>query len=353
MTSRHASLPLSLLDRANTIEGFTEAEVLKKVIARARRSEELGYSRFWVAEHHGVPGIAGSAPTLLMSAIAGATDRIRVGSGGVMLPNHQPLIVAEQTATLQALHPGRIDLGLGRSVGFTPAVRAALRRDKEAAQQFPEDLAELLGFLGGTGPFTARPQDHAVTPVFVLATGQGLRWAAEAGLAVVVGGPSLFQRSGQAGHEGLARYRRDFRPSPWFAEPYVIVSVNLAVGDTREAARDLVLPEAWALAQSRVKGEFRALEPITDIRARLRGEADAGPVTDRDRRRVEENLASGIHGSPEEMHAAVSSLVDFTGADELLVTGGMSDPAGQRRSDELVAGLFAGEGGHPSSGHGA
>lgn len=344
MTSHPAtSLPVSLLDRANTIEGTTEAEVLTGVIARAQRAEQLGYSRFWVAEHHGVPGIAGSAPTLLMSAIAGATDRIRVGSGGVMLPNHQPLVVAEQTATLQALFPGRIDLGLGRSVGFTPAVRSALRRDKEAAQQFPEDLAELLGFLGRTGPVTARPQDQAATPVFVLATGQGLRWAAEAGLAVVVGGPSLFQRGGQtgeAGHEGLARYRRDFRPSPWFAEPYVIVSANLAVAETREAARDLALPEAWALAQSRVKGEFRALEPVAAIRVRLRGEADDGPVTDRDRRRVEENLASGIHGTPDEVREAVRTLGDFTGADELLVTGGMSDPAGQRRSDELVAELF-------------
>ncbi|NUL47262.1 MsnO8 family LLM class oxidoreductase [Cellulosimicrobium funkei] len=340
MTSHSAiSLPVSLLDRANTVEGVSEAEVLQGVIARAQRAEELGYTRFWVAEHHGVPGIAGSAPTLLMTAIAAATDRLRVGAGGVMLPNHQPLVVAEQAATLQALFPGRIDLGLGRSVGFTPAVRAALRRDQEAAQLFPQDLAELLAFLGGTAPFTARPQDHAATPLFVLATGRGLRWAAEAGLAVVVGGPSLYQRRGETGHEGLARYRRDFRPSPWFAEPYVIVSANLAVADTREAARDLVLPEAWALAQTRVKGEFRALEPAGSIRARLRG--DAGTLSDRNRRRVEENLASGIHGTPDEVREAVESLVDFTRADELLVTGGMSDPAGQRRSDELVAGLFA------------
>ncbi|MFC4429170.1 MsnO8 family LLM class oxidoreductase [Citricoccus alkalitolerans] len=340
MTSHSATtLPVSLLDRANTVEGVSEAEVLQGVIARAQRAEELGYSRFWVAEHHGVPGIAGSAPTLLMSAIAAATDRLRVGSGGVMLPNHQPLVVAEQTATLQALFPGRIDLGLGRSVGFTPAVRTALRRDTDAVQQFPQDLAELLGFLRGTGRFTARPQDHAATPVFVLATGQGLRWAAEAGLAVVVGGPSLYQRHGRTEHESLALYRRDFRPSPWFAEPYVIVSANLAVADTREAARDLVLPEAWALAQTRVKGEFRALEPARAVRTKLSG--DAGSVTDRDRRRVQENLASGIYGTPGEVRAAVTSLVDFTGADELLVTGGMSDPAGQRRSDELVAGLFA------------
>lgn len=342
MTSRSLSgLPVSLLDRANSLAGLTEAEVLHGVVARARRAEALGYRRFWVAEHHGVPGIAGSAPTLLMTAIAAATEGLRVGSGGVMLPNHQPLVVAEQAATLQALFPGRIDLGLGRSVGFTPAVRRALRRDKDAAQQFPEDLAELLGFLGGSAPFTARPQDHGATPVFVLATGQGLRWAAEAGLAVVVGGPSLFRRGTPeaplAEHEGLARYRRDFRPSRWFPTPYVVVSATLAAADTPEAARDLVLPEAWALAQSRVAGEFRPLEPVAEIQALL----DAGSVTERDRQRIAEHLASGIHGTPEHVRRQVEALVAFTGADEVMVTGGMSDLAGQRRSDELVAGLFA------------
>lgn len=330
-------LPVSLLDRANSLAGVTESEVLRGVITRAQRGETLGYRRFWVAEHHGVPGIAGSAPTLLMAAIAAATEHLRVGSGGVMLPNHQPLVVAEQAATLEALFPGRIDLGLGRSVGFTPAVRRALRREKDAAQQFPDDLAELLAFLDGTAEITARPQDHAVTPVFVLATGQGLKWAAEAGLAVVVGGPSLFHRQGRAEHEGLTRYRRDFRPSRWFAEPHVIVSATLAAADTPQAARDLVLPEAWALAQSRVAGEFRPLEPVAEIQALH----DAGSVTERDRQRVAQTLATGIHGTPEHVRREVETLVAFTGADEVLVTGGMSDLPGQQHSDELVAGLFA------------
>lgn len=336
-----SGLPISLLDRANSLTGATESEVLHGVIARAQRAEAWGYRRFWVAEHHGVPGIAGSAPALLMTAIAAATHHLRVGSGGVMLPNHQPLVVAEQAATLEALFPGRIDLGLGRSVGFTPAVRRALRRDKDAAQQFPEDLAELLAFLQGTAPFTARPQNHAATPVFVLATGQGLQWAAEAGLAVVVGGPSLFRRGTPeaplATHQGLARYRRDFRPSPWCAAPHVIVSATLAVAETLEAARDLALPEAWALAQSRVAGEFRPLVPVAEIKALH----DAGTLTARDQQRVAENLATGIHGTPGQVRHQVEELVAFTGADEVLVTGGMSDRPGQRRSDELVAELFA------------
>lgn len=175
---RLAGFPISILDRANNREGSTPAQALNAVIERARRAEELGYHRFWVAEHHAVPGIAGSTPTLLMAAIASRTERIRVGSGGVMLPNHQPLVVAEQAATLQALFPGRIDLGLGRSVAFTPAIRAALRQGKDAAERFGEDLAELLAYLGGTGAITARPPDRGATAPFVLAMGRGQEYAA-------------------------------------------------------------------------------------------------------------------------------------------------------------------------------
>ncbi|MDI3329769.1 MAG: MsnO8 family LLM class oxidoreductase [Micrococcus sp.] len=338
MTSRARSrLPVSILDRANALAGFTEAEALSAVVDRAQRAELLGFTRFWVAEHHGVPGIAGSTPTVLMADLAARTQTIRIGSGGVMLPNHQPLVVAEQAATLEALFPGRIDLGLGRSLGFTPAVRRALRTEKDAAQRFAEDLAELIGFLRGNASFTARPRDDAATPLFVLATGQGLATAARAGLAVVVGGPSLFQREGHATHPGLDRYRERFRPSPWYAQPYVIASATVAVADSREAARRLLLPEAWALARSRSQGEFRALADVDDVVARLHGEGVIG----RDRQRVRENLERTVHGTPGQVRAGVEDLIDFTGADELLVTGGMSDLEGQRRSDELVAELFA------------
>ena len=330
-------LPLSILDRANTRAGAGEPAALQAVVERAQRAERLGFTRFWVAEHHGVPGIAGSTPTVLMAAIAARTSTLRVGSGGVMLPNHQPLVVAEQAATLEALFPGRIDLGLGRSLGFTPAVRRALRTDRDAARRFPEDLEELLSFLRGTAAFTARPATGAATPPFVLATGQGLATAARAGLAVVVGGPSLFEREGRRTHPGLERYREQFRPSPWHAEPYVIASVNVAVADSRAAARRLLLPEAWALARSRSQGEFRALQDVDDVVARLHGEG----VTARDRQRVTENLDRSIHGTPDEVRAGIANLVAFTGADEAMVTGGMSDTEGQRRSDELLAGMAA------------
>jgi luciferase family oxidoreductase group 1 len=330
-------LPVSILDRANSLAGASEADALNAVMERAQRAERLGFQRFWVAEHHGVPGIAGSTPTVLMAALAARTQAIRIGSGGVMLPNHQPLVVAEQAATLEALFPGRIDLGLGRSLGFTPAVRKALRTGTDAAQRFAEDLTELTGFLRGTASFTARPRNDAATALFVLATGQGLATAARAGLAVVVGGPSLFVREGRDTHPGLERYREQFRPSPWYAEPYVIASANMAVADSREAARRLLLPEAWALARSRSQGEFRALADVDDVVARIHGEG----VTGRDRQRVTENLDRSILGTPGDVRKGVEDLIRFTGADELMVTGGMSDVEGQRRSDELVAGLFA------------
>ncbi|WP_081744624.1 MsnO8 family LLM class oxidoreductase [Arthrobacter sp. H14] len=314
-------IPLSILDRANARENETEVESLGTTIQRAQRAEELGYRRFWVAEHHGVPGITGSAPTVLMAALAARTDHIRIGSGGVMLPNHQPLIVAEQISTLEALYPGRIDLGIGRSVGFTSGVRNALRQDKEAADRFEEDLAELIAFLSGTASITARPRNHSRTPLFVLATGKGIDIAARAGLAVVLGGPALFREDGSGGHAGLTRYRQSFQPSGWYEEPYVIASVNVAVADSTDAARELLLPEAWALARSRTRGEFPALEPADNI--------DGDKPTDRERSLVDDNLASSIYGTAQEVADQLENLIRFTGADELLVTGGAFDTAAQ------------------------
>ncbi|AUI51190.1 LLM class flavin-dependent oxidoreductase [Arthrobacter crystallopoietes] len=323
-------IPVSILDRANSRSGGTEAQALSATANRARRAEELGYHRFWVAEHHSVPGIAGSAPTVLMGIIAARTERIRVGSGGVMLPNHQPLVVAEQIATLQALFPGRIDLGVGRSVGFTPAVRQALRQDKDGADRFETDLAELLEFLTGEAAITTRPYDGGATPPFVLATGQGADIAARAGLAVVVGGPAYTGRMGMP--TALARYRRNFRPSRWYPEPYVIVSANVAVAATAGQARELLLPEAWALAQSRTRGEFPPLEPVESVRW--------GQLTGRQQKLIDESLASSIYGSPEDVAEQLARLLDATGANEFMVTGNTFDPAALADSDARLAELM-------------
>ncbi|MFI7482146.1 MsnO8 family LLM class oxidoreductase [Kocuria sp. M1R5S2] len=328
-----ADVPVSLLERANSRHGSTEAEALARVLERAGHAEELGYHRFWLAEHHGVPGIAGSAPAVLMAAVAARTRRIRVGSGGIMLPNHPPIVVAEQAATLEALHPGRIDLGVGRSLGFTPAVRSALRTGPAAAERFEEDLDELLAHLSGTAAVTARPRDHAATPVFVLATAAGVETAARAGLAVVFGGPAVHRRNAAGRVPALERYRELFRPSSWWPAPHVVVSANVAVARSRAAARELLLPEAVALAASRTRGAFPPLEPAEATAP------DALPA--RARRLVEQTLAASVHGTPADVADGLDRLVEDTGADELLVTGGAFDVDAQAVSDRLLAGLFS------------
>lgn len=186
-----ASTRFSVLDRSRTREGYDGPAALRDTVRLAQEAEALGYHRFWVSEHHSVPGVAGSAPTVLAAAIAAATATIRVGTGGVMLPNHQPLVVAEQFGVLESLFPGRIDMGLGRSVGFTDGIRSALGRDKSHAQDFARQLTGSLGWLDGTQrahpQVHARPAEGLRVPPFVLATGEGAGIAAAAGLPLVVG----------------------------------------------------------------------------------------------------------------------------------------------------------------------
>ncbi|MBG6184278.1 luciferase family oxidoreductase group 1 [Arthrobacter sp. CAN_A214] len=326
------SVRFSILDRANSRAGISEAEALGGVVERAGRAEALGYHRFWVAEHHGVPGIAGSAPAVLMAAIAARTGTIRVGSGGIMLPNHPPLVVAEQVATLAALHPGRIDLGVGRSVGFTPAVRDALRSGKEGPNRFEADVIELLAYLSGSAAITARPQDSSRTPVFVLATGAGVGIAARAGLGVVLGGPALFRRSSDGEIPAIAQYRAQFRPSAWRDEPFVMVSVNVAVARASDAAREQLLPEARALAVSRTRGEFPPLEPM--------GAAAYAAVPAREKKLMDDFLATSIYGTVPEVDRRLAQLLSDTRADEVLVSGGAFDGEAQAESDELLTDLF-------------
>ncbi|RSR96885.1 LLM class flavin-dependent oxidoreductase [Streptomyces sp. WAC04189] len=310
MSSVIASTRLSVLDRSRVREGHTAAEALRDTVALAREAERLGYHRFWVAEHHGVPGVAGSAPTVLAAAVAGATRRIRVGTGGVMLPNHRPLVVAEQFGVLESLFPGRIDMGLGRSVGFTDGVRRALGRDKEDAEDFDAQLAELLGWFRGTSPtgVHARPAEGLTVPPFVLAMGEGAAVAARAGLPMVIG--DLRDRERML--RGIERYRAGFRPSEWSAEPYVVVSGTIAVADSPEAARRLLLPEAWSMARARTRGSFPPLPPAEEVEGR--------PMTPKERDLYESGLAGHLAGTEEQVAEALESLIGATGAQEVLVT---------------------------------
>jgi luciferase family oxidoreductase group 1 len=327
-------MQLSLLDRARTRVGEPDTAALTGTVERAVDAERLGYRRFWVAEHHGVPGIAGSAPAVLLAAVAGRTTTIRLGSAGVMLPHHQPLVVAEQFATVSAFAPGRVDLGLGRSPGFTPPVRRALR---ETERDFAADLAELRAYLTGTAEITLHPQPAAPVPMHVLATGRGLAVAAALGLPVVVGGPLLgVAGDPEPGLAALAGYRRDFRPSAQQPEPRVSVSIDVLVADTAAEAADLLLPEAWAMARARTEGAFPALEPVSAVRARS--------MTSRQQQYVERTAAAAIAGTPAQVASRLTELLDRTGAAELVASSSTSDRAALAASDAALAELVV----HPA-----
>jgi luciferase family oxidoreductase group 1 len=325
-----AALRLSLLDRTRTRVGEPDAAALGGTVARAERAEQLGFDRFWVAEHHGVPGVAGAAPAVLLAAIAARTATIRLGSAGVMLPHHQPLVVAEQFATLSAFAPGRVDLGLGRSAGFTPAVRRALR---ETERDFAADLAELRGFLAGTAEISLHPQPTGPVPLHVLATGRGLQVAAELGLPVIVGGPLLgVAGDPEAGLQALADYRRRFRPSVQQPEPRIAISLDVLVADSAAEAAELLLPEAWAMAQARTTGTFPPLEPVAAVRAAAR--------TPRQQQYLEQTAAAAIAGTRAQVDGRLAELLDRTGAAELVASSSTFDRAALAASDAALAAMF-------------
>ncbi|MEU3611743.1 LLM class flavin-dependent oxidoreductase [Streptomyces sp. NPDC006872] len=331
MSSVIASARFSVLDRSRIREGHTAAEALRDTVALAREAERLGYHRFWVSEHHGVPGVAGSAPTVLAAAVAGATRTIRVGTGGVMLPNHRPLVVAEQFGVLESLFPGRIDMGLGRSVGFTGGVRRALGRDKDDADadDFAAQLAELLGWFRGGSPTRvhAYPAEGLSVPPFVLAMGEGATIAARAGLPLVIGD----LRDRERMRRGIDHYRTHFRPSPWASQPYVVVSGTVVVAADPGQARRLLLPEAWSMAYSRTHGTFPPLPPA--------GQVETRTMTAKERGFYESGLSGHIAGSEEQVTDELETLLKETDAQEVLVTTSTHDRAALLDSYRRLAGI--------------
>lgn len=320
-------IKLSLLDRSRTRDGEHDTAALLQTMHRATVAESAGYHRFWVAEHHAVPGVASGSPALLISAIAHRTSRIRVGSGGVMLPNHQPIVVAEQFAMLEALHPGRIDLGVGRSLGFTAPIRAALRTEHAPIEDFAADVAELRSYLHGDAAVTIRPRAPEPPPIFVLGTGHGLRLAARLGLPAVVGGPLLWR-----GPESFEKYRNEFRPSTDGAEPYLAVSLDILIADTAAEAETLLLPEAWSMAMSRETGSFPPLSGIEAIRRQ--------GMNERRRRIVTEYAKTAIVGPEKQVAERVEELVGATGANEVISSASTFATAALYESDVRLARLF-------------
>jgi luciferase family oxidoreductase group 1 len=323
-------LPLSVLDLSPVAAGTTSGEALRHTTELARRTEELGYHRFWVAEHHNMPAIASSAPAVLIGHLADATSRIRVGSGGVMLPNHAPLVVAEQFGTLEALHPGRIDLGIGRAPGTDQLTALALRRTMEglSAEQFPQELIDLIGlFTGGDAParITATPGLGDMPAIWLLGSS-----GYSAQLAGMLGLPFSFAHHFSAANTlpALALYRENFRPSRWLERPYAMVAVNTICADTDERAEWLAGPAALSFLRLRTGMP----EPLTTPE-----EAAAYPYTPNEREIAWGRFGQQAVGSADTVRARLADLLERTKADELMLTTMVYDISDRIRSFELVA----------------
>lgn len=324
---------LSILDLAPVGAGFTAAQALPRTVELARLGERLGFVRFWLAEHHGMPGIASAATEILIGHVAGATERIRVGSGGIMLPNHAPLRIAEAFHTLEALYPGRIDLGVGRAPGTDPATSQALRPFD--AEQFPQQLDELFALSRGSylvgHPFHSVrvvPEGVELPPVWLLgSSGASARLAGTLGLGYSFASHFSPTPPGPA----LAAYRSAFQPSPQFPRPRVILGVSVVCAES--AAEADFLASSMDLSWVRLRrGEFQPL-PTPE-------EATSYPYTPSERVIVEGHRALQIVGAPEEVAARLVALAGETGADELMVSTMMHDPVARQRSYELVAAAF-------------
>ncbi|WP_409471932.1 LLM class flavin-dependent oxidoreductase [Streptomyces sp. HC307] len=345
-----APVPLSVLDLVTVGAGGTATDALRTSVAISRLAESRGFHRYWVAEHHSMPGVASSSPAVILAHLAAHTDRIRLGSGGVMLPNHAPLVIAEQFGTLEAMAPGRIDLGLGRAPGTDGATAAALRRTDnphEVADAFPEQLAELTRFLDDDFPdgHPYRPIHAVPGPVQATSPG-GVQsphrppvWLLgssgfSARLAGLLGLPFAFAHhfSAQNTIPALDLYRETFKPSEVLAEPYALIGVSaLATEDEREARRQV---RAAALNMIRLRSGRPGLVPTPE-------EAEAYEFSPSEREFADSWNANVIHGTPDEVRAGLDDLQKRTGADELMITANAHTGEVRLRSYELIADAYA------------
>ncbi|MDX6554059.1 MAG: hypothetical protein QOD86_254 [Miltoncostaeaceae bacterium] len=320
-------VPLSVLDLAPIGEDETARQALQGSVRLARRAEELGYLRVWYAEHHNIESIASSATAVLIAHVAAHTERIRLGAGGIMLPNHSPLVIAEQFGTLAELHPDRIDLGLGRAPGTDQETLLALRRDARAAEAFPEDVVELQGYLGGASHVPnvrAIPGRGTGVPLYILGSSLfGAHLAAALGLPY--GFASHFAPA--ALRDAVEVYRDRFQPSEQLDRPYVIAGVNvLAADDEREARRQL---------ETRRRVVARA---IFSRGGRRPDDAEVDAILRDPRgRHVDEMLAHTAVGTPDAVAAFLADFRRYADADELMTVHGADTLDGRLRSLELLA----------------
>jgi len=332
-------VPLSVLDLSPITSGSTARDALRNSIDLVQRAEALGYQRYWVAEHHNMPGIASSAPAVLIGHLAQATSSIRVGSGGVMLPNHAPLVVAEQFGMLEALHPGRIDLGIGRAPGTDPLTAHALRRpsgtprrDAPGADDFPQQLGEVLAFFEDSFPdehpyqrITATPAQGFLPEVWLLGSS-----GFSAQLAGMLGMPFSFAHHFSAGNTlpALELYRQHFEPGPFLDAPFVSLGVNVVVAATVEEARRLAAP--MALSMLRLRSGRPGPLPSND-------EAAAYNFTPSEKATVQGFTGSQVVGDVESVTEQLDALLEATAAQELIVTTNLYEHKDRIRSYELLA----------------
>ncbi|MEV0072462.1 LLM class flavin-dependent oxidoreductase [Amycolatopsis sp. NPDC050768] len=323
-------VPLSVLDLSPVSDGHGVGEALRNTIDLARHAERLGYRRYWLAEHHNMPGIASSATVVLIGTVADATESIRVGSGGIMLPNHAPLVVAEQFGTLEALHPNRIDLGIGRAPGTDQRTALALRGPGGlSAENFPEQLMELLEYFEsdparGVNAVTAEGNKP---PLWLLGSS-----GFSAQLAGRLGVPFSFAHHFAAENTlpAVQLYRENFRPSETLAEPYVMLGVSVVAAETDERAQFLAGPSGLTFLSLR-RGRPIAL-PTPE-------EAAEYPYTEMDRAFLADRFGSSIIGSPETVRKGLDQLLADSGADELMVTTMVHGHQDRLRSYEILADL--------------
>ncbi len=324
------SVPLSILDLAPVSSKGDTAEALRNTAQLARMAELWGYQRFWVAEHHNMPAIASSSPAVLLAHLAAVTTTIRLGSGGVMLPNHAPLVVAEQFGTLESLHPGRIDLGIGRAPGTDQRTALALRRTVEglSAEDFPAELAELIAMLAGDpARLQAVPTAAGMPEVWLLGSSDF-----SARLAGLLGLPFSFAHHFAAANTeaALAAYRHNFRPSQWLDEPHAMIAVSATCADTDEYAEYLAKPGWLSFLRLRAGAPIRLPSPEEAARYQFSPAESAF---------VEQRRSGQALGSPATVAAQLTGLLERTGADELMLTNQIYDLDDRLRSYQLIVEL--------------
>lgn len=326
-----ANIPRSVLDLAPVRQGKTAADTFRESLALAQAAERMGYNRYWLAEHHNMASVASSATVVLIGHIAGGTSSIRVGSGGIMLPNHAPLVVAEQFGTLASLYPGRIDMGLGRAPGTDPQTAAALRRGGSGGD-FVRDIQELRTYLSAensSNRVRAIPGEGLDIPVWILGSSTD-----SAMLAAALGLPYAFASHFAPGQfrTAIELYRRNFRPSPDLDRPYVMAGINV-IAASGDAEAERVASSFYQLAVGIITGKRQALQPPVDNMGALWNEAEEAAVR--------QMMAYSFIGGPEKVARELGNFVSQTGVDELMVVSHIYEPEARQQSYNLLAQLMS------------